>query len=128
MQALRLVATLTLVVLLSACASKGVGALKNETSESVEAKFVVGVTEKSTILDALGRPTNTTFTDSGLEVLTYAYRELTPRARNFIPYNIFSQVNDSTTKELVMLFDKQGVLERLVFNETETEERWGVVE
>ncbi|MEM1264362.1 MAG: hypothetical protein AAGH76_18325 [Pseudomonadota bacterium] len=128
MQALRLIGTLTLVVLLSACASNGVGALKNETSESVEAKFVAGVTHKSEILDKLGRPTNTSFTDSGQEVLTYAYTELTPRARNFIPYNIFSNVTDASTKELVMLINTQGVLARLVFNETETEKRWGVVE
>ncbi|MEM6543838.1 MAG: hypothetical protein AAF680_02970 [Pseudomonadota bacterium] len=120
--------TIALVAFISACASSGVVGLKNENNASLESKFQPGVTLKSEILDALGRPTNTSFTDSGLEVLTYEYTELVPRARNFIPYNVFSQVVDAETKELVLLIRRDGLLERFVFNETDTEQRWGVIE
>ncbi len=76
----------------------------------------------------LGHPTDTSFTDSGQEVIKYEYTKLTPRARNFIPYNIFSQVSDGRQRELVILISEAGVVRNFVMNETDIEERWGVLE
>jgi hypothetical protein len=56
------------------------------------------------------------------------HTRLNARARNFIPYNIFSKVSNSEKKELVILFFSADVLGKFVLKEVERDERWGVLE
>ena len=113
---------------LAGCATSGVQQLENETQQSLGGKLEVGKTTKSEVLVIMGAPTHTTFTDSGLEVISYEFKNSTPRWRNFIPYNVLSQVHDSTRKQLTVLFAEDGTVQRYVLNEAETEERWGILE
>jgi hypothetical protein len=108
--------------------SSGNQRLRSETSESIAEKIIAGVTTRAELIDMLGPPMETTFTDGGQEIVKYEYTRLTPRARNFIPYNIFSHVNEGHKKELVVLISKQNVVKRVVLNESEIERRSGVAE
>jgi len=114
--------------ILSACSTIGNESLSNESPESIGNKIHEGVTSKQQLINMLGAPMETTFTDGGLEVLTYKYKRLKPRAQNFIPYNIISQVSDGKKKELVILLDESSLVKKLVMNVTDTQKRWGVIE
>jgi outer membrane protein assembly factor BamE (lipoprotein component of BamABCDE complex) len=116
------------VIALGGCATSGVDSLKNETNESISEKIEIGTTTKQEVFSMLGSPSNISFTDSGLEVIKYEHTRLTPRARNFIPYNIFSNVNDGEKKELVILFSNANLVSKFVLNEVELDDRWGVFE
>jgi len=123
--------TLVLVLglsILSGCSTIGNESLSNESPESIGNKIHEGVTSKQQLISMLGAPMETTFTDGGLEVLTYKYKRLMPRAQNFIPYNIISQVSDGKKKELVILLDENSLVKKLVMNITDTQKRWGVIE
>jgi len=102
--------------------------LRHETSASISNKIRVGVTSKTDIYAILGAPISTTFSGGGLEVAKYEYTHLTPRAQNFIPYNIFSRVQDGKKKELVILFDSKNLVEKYVINESDIQQRRGIFE
>ena len=110
------------------CSSTGNQLLKEETSETIAEKMKEGVTTKQEVVDYLGAPMETSFTDGGLEILTYEYTRFTPKARNFIPYNFFSLGQDGKRKELVILFDENGIIKKAVMNESEVENRSGLFE
>lgn len=113
---------------LVACTSTGNPSLRDETPTTLGQKIQNGVTRKSEVYSLLGVPRETTFTDSGQEVARYEFTRLTPRARNFIPYNVFSQVEDGVRKELTILFNNDGTVNKFVMNESDVESRWGLVE
>lgn len=119
---------LVLVLFLSACSTTGVKQLEHETDATLASKINVGQTAKADVLAMLGPPTQTSFTDSGLEVISYEFEDTTPRLRNFIPYNVLSQVSDGKRKQLTVLFDDSSVVKRFVLNEAKVQERWGLLE
>lgn len=115
-------------VLIVGCSTTGNKALKEETQESIAEKFEEGVTHKDEVINTLGSPTETTFTDGGLVVMKYEFTRLTPRAQNFIPYNFFSLVSDGKKKELVILLDENNIVKRISMTESEFERRAGIAE
>jgi len=116
------------LLLLSGCTTIGNESLANESPESISQKVHEGVTTKEQLIALLGAPMETTFTDGGLEVLKYEYTRLKPRAQNFIPYNIISQVTDGKRKEIVVLLDEQSLVKRLVMNVSDKQIRFGIIE
>ena len=123
-----LLPTLLALFALTGCISSGVQSLEDETHATLDAKIKSGETTKSQLFDMLGAPTNTTFTDGGLEVVSYEFTRLTPKARNFIPYNILSQVEDGVKKELVVLLADNNTVQKFVLNEAQIQVRAGVLE
>ncbi len=116
------------LLLLSGCTTIGNESLANESSDSISQKIHEGITTKDQLMAILGSPMETTFTDGGLEVLKYEYTRLKPRAQNFIPYNIISQVTDGKRKELVILLDEQSQVKRVVMNVSDKQIRFGIIE
>ncbi|MEO1081312.1 MAG: hypothetical protein AAFY29_17255 [Pseudomonadota bacterium] len=125
---LRAIAVVVCLMAMTACSTSGVRSLENETTATLENKIEVGQTSKETVLDIMGAPTSTSFTDSGLEVISYEFEDTTPGLRNFIPYNILSQVADGKRKQLTVLFDEQDIVKRFVLNEAKVQQRWGLLE
>lgn len=76
----------------------------------------------------LGDPVSISFTENGLEILTYEYARFTPKARNFIPYNFFWLGSDGRKKVLVVLLDEGGLIKKAVLNESDVETKAGVFE
>jgi len=116
------------LLLLSGCTTIGNESLANESLESISQKVHEGETTKEQLIAIFGAPMETTFTDGGLEVLKYEYTRLKPRAQNFIPYNIVSQVTDGKRKELVVLLDEQSQVKRMIMNVSDKQIRFGIIE
>jgi outer membrane protein assembly factor BamE (lipoprotein component of BamABCDE complex) len=125
---IRLCIVASVLILSVGCSSIGNNSLRHETSASISNKIRQGVTSKTDIYAILGAPISTTFSGDGLEVAKYEYTHLTPRAQNFIPYNVFSRVQDGKKKELVILFDSKNIVKKYVINESDIQERRGIFE
>ncbi|HVW63524.1 MAG TPA: outer membrane protein assembly factor BamE [Nitrosospira sp.] len=111
---------LAMIAFLAGCATSGNERLKDHTQSSISHQITEGKTNKNEVTAALGQPTTISFTDSGGEVWTYRHARATPQARNFIPFaRLVSSATDVKTKELVIMFDKNGVVSRYTMRETE---------
>ncbi|MFB6348155.1 hypothetical protein ACFBZI_01630 [Moraxella sp. ZJ142] len=122
-----LIAGIFAALLVTGCVSTGNTVMKEQTQQSVESVIVKGVTSKQDIINKFGSADGVSFTDSGNEVWTYRHSRSTPMARNFIPYNFFSLGENIQTKELVILFDKSGVVSNYTFRETANQSKSGLV-
>jgi outer membrane protein assembly factor BamE (lipoprotein component of BamABCDE complex) len=119
---------ITLCFFLNGCSTDGTRALKDESHASIHAKIQEGTTTKNQVILALGTPSDTSFTETGQEILKYEFTRYTPKLRNFIPYNFFSLGQNGDRKEVVILLDEQGIVKKLVMNEAKVEKRFGIVE
>lgn len=115
-------------VLAAGCASGGNTRLRDQTQESVSQQITEGKTSKSDVKKVMGDASTVSFTDSGNEIWTYKYARATPKAQNFIPVvNLFSRGADLKAKELVILFDKEGLVTRYTMRETTDELKQGLI-
>ncbi|MDH2273304.1 hypothetical protein [Moraxella porci] len=115
-------------ILLTGCVSTGNTVMKEQNQQSIESTIVKGVSTKQDVTSKFGSADSVSFTDSGNEVWTYRHSRSTPMARNFIPYNFFSLGENIKTKELVILFDKNGVVSNYTFRETANQSKSGIAE
>tara|TARA_B100001939_G_C16530940_1_gene442062 strand:- start:7 stop:384 length:378 start_codon:yes stop_codon:yes gene_type:complete len=125
---MKLLHAIILLFIMFGCSTDGTRALKDESHATIHAKIKEGITTKDQIIIALGTPTNTSFTENGLEILKYQYTRYTPKLRNFIPYNFFSHGQDGKSKEVVILLDENNIVKKLVMNEANVERRVGIIE
>jgi outer membrane protein assembly factor BamE (lipoprotein component of BamABCDE complex) len=102
-------------------------AIKNTTKDSIYAQVVEGKTTQADVQQTYGVPTAKTFTDGGNEIWTYDYAYATAKGINFVPIvGLFTGGADVEKKQLVVMFDKDGVVSRRVFSESQQEIRRGV--
>lgn len=121
--------TATAVVCLSlfGCASVGNETLRAESEASVQTKLVEGKTTKAEVRKMFGSPLKTSFTDGGLEIWTYEFSKVSADAVSYIPIvNLFGATASGTKKELVVLIDKAGVVQRFSMSESEVKQKTGV--
>ncbi|MCQ9327614.1 hypothetical protein [Neisseria dentiae] len=124
----RLSALLLSALLLGACASSGNATLKNIDLSEVKQYVVEGRTTKQQMQDKYGSADNVSFTDGGNEIWTYRYSEATSHASNYIPIvNIFSSGHDIKTKEMVVMFDKNNIVQRFTVRESNSTEKVGIL-
>lgn len=120
---------LVLMTALGACATMGNEKMKDQTQSSISQQVKEGKTTKSDVVSALGSATSVSFTDSGNEIWTYKYARATSQAQNFIPIvNLFSQGADVKIKELVIMFDKNGVVSKYTLRETQDVLKAGIAQ
>jgi outer membrane protein assembly factor BamE (lipoprotein component of BamABCDE complex) len=125
---MKLSVLITFCFFLNSCSTDGTRALKDESHASIHAKIQEGITTKNQVILALGTPSDTSFTETGQEILKYEFTRYTPKLRNFIPYNFFSLGQNGDRKEVVILLDDKGIVKKLVMNEAKVEKRFGIVE
>ncbi|QMI49735.1 outer membrane protein assembly factor BamE [Burkholderia sp. MBR-1] len=114
---------------LAGCASAGNTQLKETTRESLDQKLIQGKTTKQDVRDAFGDPSAVGYTDGGREVWTYVYAHATPTAVSYVPIvNLFSHGADVDKKQLVIMFDKDGILQKFTFSRSQTERRGGIAQ
>jgi outer membrane protein assembly factor BamE (lipoprotein component of BamABCDE complex) len=112
---------------MAGCASVGNENLRNESSASIDQKIIKGKTTKAEVVKVLGSADETSFTDSGNEIWKYRHVVSTAKAVSFIPVvALFAAGSDQEKKEVVILFDKEGVVTNYTFNTTKGEVRQGV--
>jgi outer membrane protein assembly factor BamE (lipoprotein component of BamABCDE complex) len=120
-------AGLAVLFLMTGCVSIGNQAIKNETQQTIQSKIVEGKTTKEQVRAALGEATSVSFTDSGNEIWTYTYTHSSPKAQDFIPIvNIFTQGSDQTTKQLIVMFDKNEVVSKYTMRTSQNEVHAGL--
>jgi len=125
----KFIAALFCIVLVSGCASAGNQRLKDQTQSSVASQLTEGTTTKFQVEANLGSPNAVSFTDSGNEIWVYRYAHATSHAQNFIPVvNLFSRGEDVNVKELVILFNKDGVVTKYKMRETQSEVKAGIAQ
>ncbi|MDO4894935.1 MULTISPECIES: hypothetical protein [Moraxella] len=115
-------------VLATGCATSGNVAIKDQTQQSIDSVIVKSKTTKQEVLNRFGAADSVSFTDSGNEIWTYRHSRSKPMARNFIPYNVFSLGDNVKTKELVILFNANGVVSNYTFRETDNQAKFGIAQ
>lgn len=112
---------------LAGCASVGSENLRYESEATVQTKIIEGKTTKNDVRRTFGSPNKTSFTDGGSEVWNYEFSKVTADAVNYIPVvNWFGSSASGTKKELVVLFDKAGTVQRYSMSESEVKHKTGV--
>jgi outer membrane protein assembly factor BamE (lipoprotein component of BamABCDE complex) len=112
---------------LVACASVGNETLRAESEKSVQSKMVEGKTTKAEVKSMFGSPLKTSFTESGMEIWTYEFSKVSADAVSFIPIvNLFGATASGTRKELVVLIDKAGTVQRFSMSESDVKQKTGV--
>lgn len=112
---------------LTACASVGNESLRSESENSVQSKIVEGKTSKNEVRAMFGSPLKTSFTDGGLEIWTFEFSKVSADAVSYIPIvNLFGATASGTKKELVVLFDKKGLVQRFSMSESAVKQKTGV--
>ena len=116
-----------LSVALAGCASTGNESIRAESSSTIKDKIVEGKTTQAQVQSMFGAPTVTSFTDSGLEVWTYDFTKMSADAISYVPVvNSFGGSASGTKKSLVVLFDKQNVVQRYSLKEAEVSQKTGL--
>nr|WP_313081390.1 hypothetical protein [Pulveribacter sp.] len=114
-------------VLVTGCASVGNETLRNETETTVQGKMVEGKTTKAEVRALFGSPLKTSFTDGGLEVATYEFTNVSADAISFVPIvNLFGASASGKKKELVVLFDRAGIVQRYSMSESDVKQKTGL--
>lgn len=118
----KLASALSIVLLVGCASTAGNDKIMNHSQSSVEQIIVVGKTTKSDARAEFGEPTAITLNDSGSENWVYTFARATPKGVNYVPIvNLFARGVDVSTKKMVILFDKNGVAQKVVFSENNSE-------
>jgi outer membrane protein assembly factor BamE (lipoprotein component of BamABCDE complex) len=97
---------------LAGCMSAGNGSIADATSASVAAQLVKGKTTQADVRRIYGDPIRTSFSANGSESWEYEFTRLQSKPTNFIPYvNLVHSGAEGDKKSLVIMFDKQKVLQ-----------------
>ena len=113
--------------ILGGCASAGNEVLRTESESTVQGKIAEGKSTRSEIRGVFGSPLKTSFTDGGLEIWTYEFSNVSSDAVNYIPIvNLFGSSASGKKKELVILFNKKGVVQRFSMSESKVAQKDGL--
>jgi outer membrane protein assembly factor BamE (lipoprotein component of BamABCDE complex) len=121
-------ATLAVAVLaLAGCASSGNLVLKDETQKTVAHKLRRGHTSEAQVRKIYGDPMKTSFTDSGNLIWEYDFVKAHAKAADYIPIvNMFGSGAVGNKKQLVIMFDKRGVVRNYSMSTSKVEENTGL--
>ena len=115
------------IAALGGCASVGNEKLRAESESTVQQKIVEGKTTKPEVRAMFGSPLKTSFTDGGQEIWTYEFTKVSADAVSYIPIvSLFGATASGTKKELVVMFNKDNVVQRFAMSESEVKQKTGV--
>jgi outer membrane protein assembly factor BamE (lipoprotein component of BamABCDE complex) len=121
-------AACAVAAVLAGCASAGNRVLQNENTGDVERKIVRGYSTKESVRKFYGDPMNVSFTDSGNELWKYEFSDIQATAASYIPVvNLFSSGVEGYRKELVVFFDRTGVVQNYTLNRSNIDSKSGIV-
>ena len=110
------------------CASKGNTNLKAVSQADIATLIEEGKTTKAQVQALFGPPDALTYSADKHELWHYGYATSTQHATNFIPVvNLFSSGADIKTKELVILIDADGIVQRCTLRESNSVTRYGIL-
>ena len=116
-----------LAVMLAGCASGGNMVLKDQTNDSVKQQITEGKTTEDQVRAIYGAPMTTSFTDGGNDIWHYDFSHMSADAISYVPIvNLFARSASGTKKELVILFDKDKVVQKYTLTESAVQVKSGL--
>ena len=123
-----MLAAAILAMSLGACVSAGNKSLKEQTPESLSTLLQAG-TPQEEVSAALGDPLSVSYTDSGREIWFYELVQGKMTAQSFIPVvSMFSSGVEGRKKLLVILYDKEELVDRYNLSDSAYESKTGILE
>ncbi|MDA8416686.1 MAG: outer membrane protein assembly factor BamE [Betaproteobacteria bacterium] len=123
-----MVGAVAMACCITGCASTGNESIRAESGDTLKSKIVEGRTTRAQIQELFGAPTTTSFTDSGLEIWTYSFTKMSADAISYVPIvNMFGASSSGTKKSLVVMFDKQNIVQRYAINESAVTQKTGLL-
>lgn len=116
---------LVLFLMIVGCASSGNSFLKKESLDTIESRITQGQTTKQEIRNTYGDPLLTSFTDSGNEIWTYQFDQMSLDAVSLI--NPLKNTYNGTRKQLVIMYDSKGVVSRYNMNASPHKREMGIL-
>lgn len=111
-----------------ACVSAGNKSLKEQTPETLSELLQPGTTQAE-VSASLGDPLSVSYTDSGREIWFYELIQGKMTAQSFIPVvSMFSSGVEGRKKLLVILYDKEELVDRYNLSDSEYESKTGILE
>lgn len=121
------ISTICIMLLAQGCVSVGNDSLRNESESSVNAKLTSGKTTKREIKAMFGSPMQTSYIEGRLEIWKYELSEMSTDAISYIPIvGMFAASSSGTRKELTILFDGAGVVNKYNMSESPVKIRSGI--
>ena len=121
-------APIALILVLASCVSAGNTSLKEQTPDTLADLLMPG-TAQSEVSAALGDPLSVSYTDSGREIWFYELVEGKMSAQSFIPVvSMFSSGVKGRKTLLVILFDKDELVDRYNLSDSAYESKTGILE
>ena len=121
--------TLGLLTMAGCAGKSGNEKLGSMTKEQVSQQIVKGKSTKADVQAMLGDPTSASFDKDNNTQWTYVHARADAKAVNYIPFvSIFAHGYNTTTKSLVVLFDKDGVVKDYLSNEALGETKGGLLQ
>jgi hypothetical protein len=112
-------------LMITGCASSGNKFLKKESFETVELKITQGRTTQQEVRDMYGDPLVTNYTDSGNEIWTYQFDQMSLDALSIL--NPFKTTYNGIRKQLVVMFDSKGIVSRYNMNTSPHKTEMGIL-
>ena len=123
----KLILIIAIAALVAGCATVGNQSLIGETPQMAEQKITKDVTTKQEVRSLYGDPEDVDFTDSGLEQWRYILRHVKNDAKNFIPfYGMFASKLHINKKQLVVLFNDDGVVKNFTMSSSDSKMKSGI--
>lgn len=120
-------ATTLLAAMLAGCASSGNMVLKDQTNDTVKTQLVEGKTTQDQVRAIYGTPMSTSFTDGCQDVWHYEFAHMSADAISYVPVvNWFARSASGTKKELVILFDKDKIVQKFSMTESPVQVKSGL--
>ena len=117
-----------IVLFFSACVSTGNQQLANMSQSDIGSIVVNGQTTKSEVRAALGDPSLVDLDNNGNEKWTYYHLRSTIKGSSFIPVvSSFKSGSNNTTRQLVILYDDDGVVINHVFTQSQGQTNTGIL-
>lgn len=117
-----------IVLFFSACVSTGNQQLANLDQSDIDSIVVNGQTTKSEMTAALGEPNLVDLDNNGQEKWTYYHLRSSATGSSFIPIvSSFKSGSNNTTRQLVILFDDDGVVINRVFTHSQGQTNTGIL-
>lgn len=116
------------LVTLTSCLTTGNESLRKQSEQSVAGLIVEGRTTRAEVKTRFGSPLTTDFTDGGLEIWRYDLNKMSRTPESFIPIvKWFAPEKRGVKKELVVAFDRRGIVHRYSMSESALTVRAGIL-
>lgn len=125
---MRIFVGIFVLLLVAGCSNSGNTRLAQASAANVHQTIVNGKTTKAEVVAMLGQPNDVDFNNNNDEKWSYFHNKSQTKAINFVPVvSMFSAGTDDFRKVLVIVFNKNDVVQNHVYTESKGETTTGLI-